>query len=167
MYPECRHILTSGRKCQSPALNNKAYCYFHMRYRRQAPRQPTPGQELQVSSGHPIQSVAIPVLEDRGAVQMAISEVLHALACSQLDPRRAGLLLYGLQIASQNSAKDQAIADRRSIRTLTRTPQGEELGPSTHAPDLEDFNEADDEDDAGHDGQDDQDPQDDWDHEYS
>jgi hypothetical protein len=29
MYNECRHIFTSGKKCQSPALKEQNFCYFH------------------------------------------------------------------------------------------------------------------------------------------
>ena len=31
MYPECRHVLASGRTCNSPALAKSAWCYFHTR----------------------------------------------------------------------------------------------------------------------------------------
>jgi len=34
MYNECRHIFTSGRKCQSPALKAEDFCYFHHKSRR-------------------------------------------------------------------------------------------------------------------------------------
>jgi len=43
MYNECRHIFTSGKKCQSPALKNQNkdqnFCYFHNSSRkRPAPK---------------------------------------------------------------------------------------------------------------------------------
>ena len=40
--------------------------------------------------------------EDRAAIQLSIGEILRRIARNQIDPRRAGLLLYGLQIASTN-----------------------------------------------------------------
>ncbi len=44
----------------------------------------------------------LPLPEDRSAIQHAIGQVLQRIASNTLDPRRAGLLLYGLQIASLN-----------------------------------------------------------------
>jgi hypothetical protein len=39
MYNECRHIFTSGKKCQSPALKDQDFCYFHSNTRkRPAPK---------------------------------------------------------------------------------------------------------------------------------
>ena len=29
MYIECRHILPNGRKCHSPALRGKPFCFHH------------------------------------------------------------------------------------------------------------------------------------------
>jgi hypothetical protein len=43
--------------------------------------------------------------EDRSAIQLAIGEVLRRIASNDIDPHRAGLLLYGLQIASLNLPK--------------------------------------------------------------
>ena len=34
MYNECRHIFTGGRKCQSPALREQNFCYFHANTRK-------------------------------------------------------------------------------------------------------------------------------------
>ncbi len=44
----------------------------------------------------------MPELEDRTSIQLALQEILSLLASNNLDPKRAGLLLYGLQIASSN-----------------------------------------------------------------
>jgi len=43
--------------------------------------------------------------EDRAAIQIAIGEVLQRIAAESIDNKRAGLLLYGLQIASSNLPK--------------------------------------------------------------
>ena len=34
MYNECRHIFTSGKKCQSPAIQHQNFCYFHQNTRK-------------------------------------------------------------------------------------------------------------------------------------
>ncbi len=41
--------------------------------------------------------LVLPILEDINAVQVARMQVMDALAAGQLDEKRAGLLLYGLQ----------------------------------------------------------------------
>ena len=50
MYHECRHIFTGGRKCQSPALKEQNFCYFHSNTRKRPtpknqPYAPTPNRK--------------------------------------------------------------------------------------------------------------------------
>ena len=87
---QCRHILAAGHRCGSPALRGEPLCYFPHTSRR-----PNPGNHERRSD------FEFPPLEDRAALQLAIGEVLNRLARQQIDPKRAGLLLYGLQIAAQ------------------------------------------------------------------
>jgi hypothetical protein len=56
----------------------------------------------------------LPLPEDRSAIQAAIGQVLQRIASNDIDPRRAGLLLYGLQIASLNLPKPQSRSQSRS-----------------------------------------------------
>lgn len=65
MYTECRHIMPSGKKWESPALRGMPYCYFHGRAHRK-PLKPLAGEE---------KPLEIPLLEDHWAVQIAISQV--------------------------------------------------------------------------------------------
>jgi hypothetical protein len=44
----------------------------------------------------------LPTLEDANSIQMAVMQVMEALLRDQIDNKLAGLLLYGLQIASSN-----------------------------------------------------------------
>ena len=94
----CRHILTSGHRCQAPCLRAEEFCYYHHTTRRPVlnPRQRRSRRA----------TFELPNPEDRAAIQTSIGEVLRRIAANQLDPRRAGLLLYGLQIASSNLPKD-------------------------------------------------------------
>ena len=66
MTPECRHIKTSGGKCGSPALRGQPYCYFHSRLKERTAAS-RPRRHL------PWHSKISPTLEDRGAIQLAIS----------------------------------------------------------------------------------------------
>src|SRR5438270_10972642 len=87
LYRLCQHIKTNGLQCQSPALRGYNCCYFHGAINR--PRRPS-------------DPFALPPLEDANAIQVAVQEVITALLEKRLDNKRAGLLLYALQIASAN-----------------------------------------------------------------
>jgi len=122
-YMECRHIKTSGSKCEAPALRGKAYCYYHMRIHQalhacKADPQPSPDVEINV-----------PAVEDTHSIQLAITEILKGLGAKRVDPRRAGRMLYGLQIASQMVQPTLYIAHDRFVQRLTTTRDGDELGP--------------------------------------
>jgi hypothetical protein len=52
----------------------------------------------------------LPFLEDANAVQVTIQEIMQAILDRRIDNKRAGLLLYSLQLASSN------------IRNLTPIP---------------------------------------------
>ncbi len=95
---QCRHIFTDGRRCGSPCLLHEDFCFYH---RGTHTRRAIPTIDLSQGE-HQAAPFAIPIPEDRSAIQQAIGEVLNRLAANELDPRRAGLLLYGLQIASLN-----------------------------------------------------------------
>jgi hypothetical protein len=96
---QCRHIFTDGRRCASPCLRQEEFCYYHHTTRKPIAN---PKQRRSRSS-----TFHLPLPEDRSAIQSSIGEVLQRIASNDIDPRRAGLLLYGLQIASLNLPKTQ------------------------------------------------------------
>jgi hypothetical protein len=96
---QCRHIFTDGRRCASPCLRQEEFCYYHHTTRKPVAN---PKQRRSRSS-----TFHLPLPEDRSAIQASIGEVLQRIAANDIDPRRAGLLLYGLQIASLNLPKQQ------------------------------------------------------------
>jgi hypothetical protein len=83
----------------------------------------------------------LPDVEDSASIQLALIEVLQALAANQLEPRRAGLLLYGLQVAAANAKNVQVHAN--SIRSISYTKEGIPLATQEHGWDVEDIEEAD------------------------
>jgi hypothetical protein len=97
-------------------------------------------------------ALQLPDVEDSASIQLALIEVIHALAADQLDPRRAGLLLYGLQVAAAN-AKNVNV-NSNSIRSISYTKEGIPLATQEHGWDVEDIEEADRE--AEEDGEDDE-----------
>jgi hypothetical protein len=95
-YELCRHILTSGRRCEAPSLKESFWCFFHARLhaRHRAILYPryTPG------------SIELPVLEDVDAIQVAISLTVNALASGKIAEKRAATLFRGLTLAARNTA---------------------------------------------------------------
>jgi len=150
MYNECRHIFTSGKKCQSPALRDQNFCYFHQNTRKRTAPANQPHQPYtapQDTAHH------LPPLEDADAIQLALSDVVLALATNRIDPRRAQILIYGLQVASQNNrhrhaieaadeAKERARPERsRRIRETHQHEDGTLISPPKQTPDLEEIPE--------------------------
>jgi hypothetical protein len=60
-------------------------------------------------------SIELHAIEDSASIQRALSVVINAVAAGTLDPVRAKVLLYGLQIASANA------------RRVTSSPKAEEV----------------------------------------
>jgi len=149
MYHECRHIFTSGKKCQSPALRDQPFCYFHSNTRKK----PAPAHQPYDPYTDPKESVlALTQLEDSDAIQLALSEVVLALAANRIDPRRARILIYGLQVASLNHRHSWAIEDAedkqgacpersRRVRETHRHADGTLIGPEKQTPDAEEIEE--------------------------
>jgi hypothetical protein len=119
MYHECRHIMPSGSRCHSPALRNTHFCFFHTRLHR----------SIEPKSKFADQSLQLPVIEDASSVQIALNQVLSALGSGQLEPRRAGLLLYGLQIAAQITARSKDHKPSEIVRSLSNESEGAALAP--------------------------------------
>jgi hypothetical protein len=94
----CRHVFTEGHRCGSPALRGQDLCYYHHASRRE-PR----------LAGHN-GCFLMPRIDDRPAIQIALYDVLGRLSLADIDLKRAGMLLYGLQIASSNLAKHERSA---------------------------------------------------------
>jgi hypothetical protein len=85
------------------------------------------------------QPLDLPPVEDTESIQLALIDVLQALATNQLDTKRAGLLLYGLQVASSNARKMHLPIG--GVRTVTYTTEGAPLAPQDYGYDVEDYEE--------------------------
>src|ERR1022692_4613763 len=104
----CKHVKANGEFCGSPALRGREYCYFHLtvlgrRLRTQ--------KHIMQGENHYLQ---LPTLEDANSIQMALMQVMEALLRDQIDNKLAGLLLYGLQIASSNLQQGANFAQSKS-----------------------------------------------------
>ncbi len=143
MYKECRHIFTSGKKCQSPAIQHQNFCYFHQNTRKR----PSPASEPYDPYTAPQDTAHhLTPLDDADAIQLALSDVVLALAANRIDPRRARILIYGLQVAAQNlrhrtviTAKEPAAA--QTVRETHPHEDGTLIAPPKQTPDPEEVAE--------------------------
>src|SRR2546429_1235541 len=101
----------------SPALRNGEYCYFHRRWRMTT-------VDLSHSAHHVTSEFVLPVLEDAESIQITLGQVMRMIVCRQVDTKSAGLLLYGLQIASANLRRTGFEPYHRNVTVdLFRVPE--------------------------------------------
>lgn len=115
MYRECRHIMPSGKKCHSPALESRPYCYYHYKLQHFS--------RLESSTTHSLYPV-----EDHRGIQIALTQVLTALNTPYMDTRRAGQMLYGLQIATQLVNRMSDPQPKETVRSIDES-SGDTLAP--------------------------------------
>lgn len=111
--------MRSGNKCHAAALRGTPYCYLHTRVHHLAKAKPEPQNT----------PLKLPVLEDRSAIQLALAQILDALASARIDSKQAGRLLYGLQIASQHAEHNFHEIGTDSVVSMTQSKEGDELAP--------------------------------------
>src|SRR5207237_9368045 len=115
--PRCQHIKINGTQCGSPALRNGEYCYFHRRWRMTT-------VDLSHSAHHVTTEFVLPVLEDADSIQITLGQIMRMIVCRQVDTKSAGLLLYGLQIASANLGRTGFEPYHRNVTVdLFRVPE--------------------------------------------
>jgi hypothetical protein len=87
-------------------------------------------------------SIEIPLLEDRCAIQVTLSQVLRHIVNKTIDRPRASLLLYGLQLSLQSVDRSSWAIPIGTVKALHHTRDGEDL-----AVDPDDEDEYEDEED--------------------
>jgi hypothetical protein len=86
--PRCPKIKADGTQCGSPKMKDHIYCFAHY-------------QMLEARA----EKLVLPALEDANSILMAVMLVQRALIDDEITEKKAGLLLYSLQIAAANVAK--------------------------------------------------------------
>ena len=142
----CQHIKVNGTQCGSPALRRNKFCYFHKRHQE---------ERLQLNLDRLKQDrarrrsvvIELPVLEDANSIQVSLMQVMRLIITGQIDSKTAGLLLYGLQIASSNLARTNFNPYMRDVVLDPKT--ADETPLNAHAWEDSDFagNDEEDEDD--------------------
>ena len=83
--PRCRWIKQGGTTCRSPQMKNHIYCFAHT--------QMAEAQAL---------ALRLPPPEDANAIQVGLMRIQKALIEDTITTRKAGLLLYSMQLALTN-----------------------------------------------------------------
>jgi hypothetical protein len=83
--PRCQWVKQDGTACRSPQMKQHIYCFAH--------KQMAAARELMLM---------IPVVEDANAIQMGLMRIQKALMEDTISMKKAGLLLYSMQLAMTN-----------------------------------------------------------------
>jgi hypothetical protein len=99
--PTCRHTLTNGRRCKSPAKSTSAFCYHHQKLRRPRPR------TINVPAVPALIRFAPDPLRDHASIQHALNLVFQGLASGELPLDHADKILAILKRARIDLAAPQ------------------------------------------------------------
>jgi hypothetical protein len=86
--PRCGTVREDGTWCRSPRLKNSVHCYAHYRMKQAEAA-----------------TLKLAAVADANAIQMAIIQVQKWLIDDEISEKKAGLLLYSLQLAATNVSK--------------------------------------------------------------
>jgi hypothetical protein len=103
--PRCEKVHEDGTVCGCPRMKGYSYCYAHERMLQARPRK-----------------LALPPVEDANGIQLAIMMVQKALIDDEISEKKAGLLLYSLQIAASNVEKT-TFRDEEDKKVVTEMPE--------------------------------------------
>ncbi|MGB6386080.1 MAG: hypothetical protein WBE45_20820 [Terriglobales bacterium] len=94
----CGQIKLDGTPCKCLALRDKKYCHYH---------QVCGPPQIDISSPidpNPIH-FDLPLLDDATSIQGAITQVCERLLQKRIETKRAGILLYAMQVAASNLSR--------------------------------------------------------------
>jgi hypothetical protein len=85
MAPRCRWVRQDGTSCRSPQMKQHIYCFAHM----------------QMAEARTLM-LMLPAAEDANAIQVGLMRIQKALIEDTISTKKAGLLLYSMQLALTN-----------------------------------------------------------------
>ncbi|MCU1332188.1 MAG: hypothetical protein JWM08_1180 [Candidatus Angelobacter sp.] len=85
MAPRCRWVRQDGTSCRSPQMKQHIYCFAHM----------------QMAEARTLM-LMLPAPEDANAIQVGLMRIQKALIEDTISTKKAGLLLYSMQLALTN-----------------------------------------------------------------
>jgi len=110
----CEQIKDDGTPCKSLALRDKKYCHYH---------EVCGSPRIDISNSIDLNPVYfdLPLLDDATSIQGAITQVCERLLQKRIETKRAGILLYALQVASSNLGRLND--DRIQQKSQKNSPQ--------------------------------------------
>ena len=94
----CQQIKLDGEPCRAAVLRGKKFCYYHLHSGPPPKDVSNPGVIPQVQ-------FHLPLLDDATSIQATITLVCEHLLHRRLEPKKAGILLYAMQVASSNLSR--------------------------------------------------------------
>jgi hypothetical protein len=113
--PRCRWLRQDGTGCGSPQMKRHIYCFAH--------KQMAEAQAL---------ALLLPALEDANAIQVGLMRIQKALIDDTISTKKAGLLLYSMQLALQNVGQ-VTFGQAKAEKPVTETVSVEEAFSSQHS----------------------------------
>ena len=118
MYQACRHIKTNGLRCESPALKDSPFCYYHSKVH-------AVGAEPHLKYG-PLQ---LPTPEDAAAIQLSVARINDAVINGRIDLKKAACLFSGIRIAARFIDPKAYFHEEKTVQSAEQTADGDELAP--------------------------------------
>ncbi|HZD07042.1 MAG TPA: hypothetical protein VE176_02275, partial [Candidatus Limnocylindrales bacterium] len=113
--PRCRWVRQDGTSCGSPQMKKHIYCFAH--------RQMMEARALALS---------LPAPEDANAIQVGLMRIQKALIDDTISTKKAGLLLYSMQLALQNVGQT-TFGQAKSEELVRETVDEEEAISTQHS----------------------------------
>ena len=105
--PRCQHTKTNGTRCGSPALKNNLFCYYHQHCHPVAWDYQC-GSYVNCSRSE----LTLPPFEDAESIQVVLRKVVELVLQHRIGEKEAKLVLYALQLASNNLKRLQPSAPK-------------------------------------------------------
>ncbi|HET8890208.1 MAG TPA: hypothetical protein VFQ41_15005 [Candidatus Angelobacter sp.] len=115
MAPRCRWVRQGGTSCGSPQMKQHIYCFAHM--------QMANARELMLR---------LPPPEDANAIQVGLMRIQKALLEDTISTKKAGLLLYSMQLALTNVGQT-TFGQAKDEEMVRETVDEEEAFSSQHS----------------------------------
>ncbi|HEV7674713.1 MAG TPA: hypothetical protein VGQ12_09295 [Candidatus Angelobacter sp.] len=112
--PRCRWVRQDGTSCRSPQMKQHIYCFAHM----------------QMAEARTL-LLMLPPPEDANAIQVGLMRIQKALIEDTISTKKAGLLLYSMQLAVTNVG--QTTFGQAKDEEMVRDTVGEEEAFSEEA----------------------------------
>jgi hypothetical protein len=103
-------------RCHSPALRDRSYCYFHQNLHTTVLASRNKKRDDD--------TIEFASLEDAKGIQIALTQVLDALTKCRIDSRQGGLLIYGLNLATQIAKRCAEFDPSKTVSNVCHDSDG-------------------------------------------